>query len=319
MNLRSVDLNLLVVLDALLTEKHVTRAATKIGLSQSAMSSALGRLRTLLQDDLLIRNASGMEPTPRALELEEPLRQLLRQAERLIKSSSSFDPATSTQHYRLRMSDVLEYLLMPALLEQLGQQAPQVTIDVVHLPPRQSVTALDADDIDLAVSMDLEHTGAVRATPLFEDRMVCVLSREHRHAGDEMTMELFLALPHLKVSINSTDGRYVDAALARMQRARNVALNVPHWLVVPHLLRHSSMIAVMSGRLAGRFAQDGLVIKALPFESTRFHWSMYWHRRHDSVPAQAWMRERIRAAASGLASREPDPAQALTRAMPAGG
>lgn len=301
MNLRSVDLNLLVVLDALLTEKHVTRAATKVGLSQSAMSSALRRLRTLMRDDLLIRNASGMEPTPRALQLEEPLRQLLRQAERLIKSDHSFDPGTTEQHYRLRMSDVLEYLLMPTLLAQLEREAPHVTLDVVHLPPRQTVIALDADDIDVAVSMDLEHTSAVRAMPLFDDRMVCVMARDHRHAADEMTMELFLELPHLKVSISSTDGRYVDATLAGMQRVRTVALNVPHWLVVPHLLRHSSMIAVMSARLADRFAQDGLVLKELPFESTGFHWSMYWHRRHDSVPAQAWLRERIRVAVGLLA------------------
>ncbi|MBN3786931.1 LysR family transcriptional regulator [Burkholderia sp. Ac-20353] len=301
MNLRSVDLNLLVVLDALLTEKHVTRAAAKVGLSQSAMSSALRRLRVLMRDELLIRNASGMEPTPRALELEEPLRQLLRQAERLVKSSSSFDPATTTQHYRLRMSDVLEYLLMPALLEQLEQEAPGVTLDVVHVPPRQTVIALDADDIDVAVSMDLEHTSAVRSTPLFDDRMVCVLAQGHPHAADEMTMELFLALPHLKVSMSSTDGRYVDAMLADMQRVRNVALNVPHWLVVPHLLRRSSMIAVMSARMARCFAEDGLVLKELPFSSTGFHWSMYWHRRHDSAPAQAWLREKIRTAVRRLA------------------
>ncbi|MGG1948577.1 LysR family transcriptional regulator [Trinickia sp. NRRL B-1857] len=296
MNLRSVDLNLLVVLDALLTEKHVTRAATKVGLSQSAMSSALRRLRILMRDELLIRNASGMEPTPRALELEEPLKQMLRQAQRLIKSSTKFDPETSAEHYRIRMSDVLEYLLMPPLLAQLEREAPNVTLDVVHLPPGQTVIALDADDIDVAVSMDLEHTSAVCAMPLFDDRMVCVLAEGHPNAADEMTMELFLALPHLKVSMSSTDGRYVDAALADMHRVRHVALNVPHWLVVPHLLRSSSMIAVMSARLASRFAEVGLLLKELPFTATDFRWSMYWHRRHESVPAQVWLREKIHAA-----------------------
>ncbi|ABB12276.1 LysR family transcriptional regulator [Burkholderia lata] len=300
MNLRSVDLNLLVALDALLTEKHVTRAATKVGLSQSAMSSALGRLRILMRDELLIRNATGMEPTPRALELEEPLRQLLHQAERLLESDGAFDPATTAGHFRLRMSDVLEYLLMPPLLAQLEQEAPGVTLDVVHLSPGQTVTALEADDIDVAVSMDLEHAGAVQAMPLFDDRMVCVMARDHPCAAEALTLDLFLSLPHLKVSISSTDGRYVDAKLAGMRRARNVVLNVPHWLVVPHLLRHSSMVAVMSARLAERFAADGLVLKALPFESAGFHWSMYWHRRHDSVPAQAWLREKIREAAEPM-------------------
>lgn len=301
MNLRSVDLNLLVVLDALLTEKHVTRAAMKVGMSQSAMSGALGRLRMLMRDELLIRSASGMEPTPRALELREPLRQLLRQAERLVQSDSAFYPATATQHYRLRMSDVLAYLLMPPLLAQLEKEAPGVTLDVVHLPPGQTVIALEADDIDVAVSMELEHASAIQAAPLFDDRMVCVLAHDHPHAADEMTLALFLALPHLKVSISATDGRYVDAMLAGMQRARNVMMNVPHWLVVPHLLRHSSMIAVMSARLAGRFVEDGLVLKRLPFPTTGFQWSMYWHRRHAAVPAQAWLRERIRTAARQVA------------------
>lgn len=300
MNLRSVDLNLLVALDALLTEKHVTRAATKVGLSQSAMSSALGRLRMLMRDELLIRNATGMEPTPRALELEEPLRQLLRQAERLLESDGSFDPATMTGHFRLRMSDVLEYLLMPPLLAQLEQEAPGVTLDVVHLSPGQTVTALEADDIDIAVSMDLEHAGAVQAMPLFDDRMVCVMAKDHPCAAEALTLDLFLSLPHLKVSISATDGRYVDARLAGMRRARHVVLNVPHWLVVPHLLRHSSMVAVMSARLAECFVEDGLVLKALPFESAGFHWSMYWHRRHDGVPAQTWLREKLREAAKPM-------------------
>ncbi len=297
MNLRSVDLNLLVVLDALLSEQHVTRAAAKVGLSQSAMSNALRRLRTLMRDDLLVRNATGMEATPRALELVEPIRQLLRQAERLIETNSDFDPASATLRYRVRMSDVLTYLLMPSLLSMLGSEAPEVTLDIVHLSPLQTIAALEADDIDVAVSMGLEHTNNILSLPLFEDRMVCVLAKDHPDASGELTMERFLALPHIKVSMSPTDGRYVDTALAGMHQSRKVAVNVPHWLAVPHLLAGSAMIAVMSERLAASFAKEDLAIKALPFSSATFHWSLYWHRRHDRSPAQEWLRDKLRAVA----------------------
>jgi len=293
MNLRNVDLNLLVVLEALLSELHVTRAGLRVGLSQSAMSSALGRLRSLFDDELLIRTAAGMAPTPRALELAAPVQQLLRQTERLLESDSSFNPATSNLHYRLRMSDVLEYLLLPQLLSTLRKEAPGITLDVVHLPPAATISALEVDAIDLAVSMDLDHPIAVRSKPLFRDRMVCLLDKSHPAAFNGMTLEQFLDASHLKVSISPTDGRYADAALSAMRHARRIAVNVPHWLIVPHLLQHSSLIAVISERLAASFVEDRLTTQPLPFPSTGFTWSLYWHRRHDHIPAQRWLRERV--------------------------
>lgn len=300
MNLRQIDLNLLVVLDALLTEAHVTRAAATIGLSQSAMSSALGRLRALLGDELLVRTATGMQPTPRALELAQPLRQLLRQAERLLASDHAFDPKTASLRLRVRMSDVLEYLLLPKLLANLRRDAPHIALDIVHLPPLPTLTALQADEVDLAVSMELDHAGAIRSTPLFRDRMVCVLDRHHPAARGAMTLERFLEAPHLKVSMNPNDGRYVDTALSGMHQARHVALNVPQWLVVPHLLKGSAMIAVMSERLARGFADDNLAIRDLPFSSAALNWSLYWHRRYDNAPPQTWLRAQFQAVAAAL-------------------
>lgn len=299
MNLRSVDLNLLVVLDALLAERHVTRAANRIGLSQPAMSSALKRLRHLMQDDLLIRTAAGMEATPRALELVEPVRQLLRQAERVLETAAFFDPAHSNMRLRLRMSDVLEQLLLPGLLRALECEAPGVTLDIVHLSPTQTITALENDEIDLAVSMELQHSTAVRAADLLQDRMVCVMSEHHPLAGETLTLERFLEQAHLKVSMSPTDGRYVDAALSRMGKARKVSVNVPHWLVVPHLLRHSAMVSVMSEHLARR-AGEGLLLQELPFDSDHFNWSLYWHRRHDATPAQRWLRAKLFEAAAAV-------------------
>lgn len=254
-----------------------------------------------MQDDLLIRTASGMEATPRALELTEPLRQLLRQAERLMESTAFFDPAHSSMRFRLRMSDVLEYLLMPGLLAALEREAPGVTLDIVHLSPMQTVAALEDDDIDLAISMELDHSREIRSEPLLQDRMVCVMADHHPLAGQALTLALFLEQAHLKVSMSPSDGRYVDAALARIGKSRRVAVNVPHWLAVPHLLRHSSMVSVMSEHLAN-LAGDGLSLHELPFDSAQFNWSLYWHRRNEATAAQRWLRAKLFEAATRISS-----------------
>ncbi|MCG9494471.1 LysR family transcriptional regulator [Acinetobacter pittii] len=301
MNLRSIDLNLLVVLDALLTERHVTRAATKVCLSQPAMSSALKRLRYLLQDELLIRTSHGMEATPRALELIEPVRQILLQAERLLESASTFDPLHSTMKFRLRMSDVLEYLLLPHLFKILEKEAPNIRLDITHIPPIETVLSLENDHIDLAISMDLSHSSTIKSKELFNDRMVCVMSKSHKLSNQNLTLQSFLEQEHLKVSMSPIDGRYVDTALSKLGKIRKVSVNTPHWMVVPQLLRHSSMISVMSEHLAIK-AGRGLIYKDLPFESDKFSWSMYWHRRNDATPAQNWLREKILEASKNIDS-----------------
>ncbi len=155
MNLRNIDLNLLVILNALMEERHVTRAAQQVGLSQPAMSGALNRLRQLFQDDLLIRTPAGMEPTPRDLALADPIRQLLRQTEALLDDPTDFTPATTHRTFRLRMSDILLLCLMPALAARVGCEAPHVTLDTVHLSPVQTVNALENDEIDMAISTGL--------------------------------------------------------------------------------------------------------------------------------------------------------------------
>lgn len=299
MNLRRIDLNLLVALDALLAERHVTRAASQVGLSQPAMSNALRRLRHVLNDELLIRTSVGMEPTPRALELVEPVRHILRQAERILEAPDRFDPATSTLRFRIRMSDVLGYLLMPGLLASIRREAPGVMLEVVHLAPVDTIRALESNDIDVAVSMDLELPPSIRSEVLLNDRIVCVMSKHHPLARRRMTLPNFLEQDHIKVSISPVDGRYVDSELARLGKSRHIAVNVPHWLLVPHLLRQSTMISALSERLAER-AGVGLACRDLPFPSDSFNWSLYWHRRHDATPAQTWLRTLLAKAAADL-------------------
>ncbi|MGD9827872.1 MAG: LysR family transcriptional regulator, partial [Hyphomicrobiaceae bacterium] len=160
-SLRRIDLNLLVALDALLRERHVTRAAHAVGLSQPAMSSSLARLRHVFSDELLVRTATGMQPTPRAEALIEPVRQALAQIERALASDRGFDAGASARHFAVRLSDLLGFLLLPRLMDRIARSAPRVGLDVKHLSPLRTIDALEKDEIDVAVSMGLEHTGTL--------------------------------------------------------------------------------------------------------------------------------------------------------------
>ena len=300
MNLRSVDLNLLVALNALLTELHVTRAADKVGLSQPAMSNALSRLRYIFKDDLLVRTSMGMQATPRALELAEPVRHVLLQIERVLDSEPAFDPATSSRTFSLRLSDLLARLLLPPLFDVLNRTAPGIGFDIVHMAPARTVEAIEKDEVDMAVSMGLSHANSIKSEVLMKDRMVCVMRSSHPLARGSLSLSGFLDSRHLKVSMSPTDLRFVDDVLARKSLARRVALNVPHWLLVPHVLEHSDLLSVMPRRLARALGGNDLVLRDLPFASEPFEWSMYWHRRHEGNQSILWLRRTLAAVVEGF-------------------
>jgi len=295
MRLRSVDLNLLVALDALLEERHVSRAALRIGLSQSAMSNALARLRATFGDDLLVRTPRGMEPTARGLELADHVRQVLRQVERVLTPDASFDPARCERRFVLRMSDLLSRLFLPGIAQAVLHEAPRAALEIVHLSPAQTVHALEIDGCDLALSMGLAHGGSIIRQPLVPDRMVCVMRQDHPATRVLLDLECLLGLQHLRVSISPVDSRFVDDALARLGRMRRVAGNVPHWLVVPEVLRATDLVAVMPERLANVLARaaDGFAQRDLPLPETAFEWALYWHRRHEGSAQHAWLRSLV--------------------------
>ena len=301
MNLRTVDLNLLVVFDALMQERHVTRAADRVGLSQPAASSALGRLRLLFGDELLVRTGAGMEPTARALELAEKVTPILREVGRLVEEGTQFDPGTASGAYRVRMSDLLLLLLMPALAGRLEKEAPGIRLDIQHQPPTGTVDALVGDALDFAVSTQLQVPAAVVEEHLFDGRMVCVHRRGHPRIDGELSLETFLALKHIRVAQSPLDDRFVDRQLSALGIERDIALTVPHWLPVPAIIGKTDLIAVMTERHAGHFKKShGLEFVDAPFEGADFHWSLYWHKRHGANPAPRWLRGVVREVAAAV-------------------
>lgn len=301
MNLRSIDLNLLVIFDALMTERHVTRAAVRIAMSQPAMSNALSRLRHIFKDELFVRTAGRMEPTPRALELGAAVQQILRQAERLMSTDVAFDAATSDREFSARMSDLVGYLALPRIARHLRREAPRMSLNIVHVSPDETIKALENDTLDLALSMGLRHGKTIRSAALFDDRMCCVMRADHPLAATSLTMARFLRYEHMRVAMSPTDIRFVDNVIADRGLRRRVALTVPHWLLVPRTLLETDLLAVVSRKLAEQFTGDGrIVVKPLPFESEPFAWQVYWHRRYDRSPAHTWIRNAMLAACADL-------------------
>jgi DNA-binding transcriptional LysR family regulator len=257
-------LNLLVALDALLSERHVTKASERVGHSQPAMSNALNRLRGMFGDELLVRTATGMKATPRAMELMEPLRQLLRQVERVLESDSGFNPHISDRTFTIRMSDILACLILPPLI---ARKPANLGINVLHLPPANTVDALERDEIDVAVSMGLDLSSSIRSEKLLSDRMVCIMKKVHPAAEKRLSFESLIGQKHLKVSTSPTDMRFVDDVLAELGHQRNIALIVPPWLVVPHVLKQTDLLAVMPAHLAAALMDDDLRMFEVPFKS----------------------------------------------------
>lgn len=293
MDLHGIDLNLLVAFDALMAERSVTRAGTRIGRTQPAMSAALARLRGLLKDELFIRGPNGLQPTPRALDLAEPLGRALAEIQRTLEFTQGFDPSTSAATFTLGLSDHPTFVLLPRLLEALRSEAPGVALRIRNFTARDDAIAmLDAGKVDLAIGVPPSATGRILARPLFEERFVCILRKGHPAAQAPLDLPAFLALSHLLVSPENDRFGLVDAGLAKRGLKRRLALTLPHMYAAPLLVARSDMIAtLMAGVVAASGHARELEVLVPPLELEPVPFVMTWHRRNDTHPAQRWFRE----------------------------
>jgi DNA-binding transcriptional LysR family regulator len=319
MDLRALDLNLLVALDALLTERNVTRAAAKLHLSQSAMSAALARLREAFADPLLLRTARGMLPTMRGAQLAGPVKQVLLEIERLVRASE-FDPRHAQETFRIAASDYVEYAILPQLVDHLELHAPSCRLAVRAMDFTLVGQQLEAGEVDLAVLAIQNAPREMRQRPLYNERFVCVVRADHPAAaaasGGRLPLDQFCGLDHVLVSTaGTTFTAQTDAALAAIGRRRNVRLSVPHFLLVPEILTRSDMIAVLPERLARGYAAR-LAVMELPFDMAPFTVAAVWHERSHRGAAQAWVREAL--ATLMLADELPLPPRARAQATLSG-
>ena len=296
MNLQAIDLNLLVAFEALMDERHVTRAARRIGLSQPAMSNALTRLRRTFDDPLLVRTPGGMTPTPAAQALIEAVREALSGLRAALEKKPAFNPAASRRAFHVLTNDYAEIVLLAPLLGKLRKQAMDVSIRV-HRPPNvfqpPSRTAL-SDSYDLAIGFfpdALSLDASIRSEALLEEDNVCIAAGNHRSIKSRISIRQYANERHAAVFYKSEGPGVIDTILAQKGLTRHLAVLAPHFASVPFIVAESDLIATVPRRLAARFKKElRLQVLPVPFTIPPFRLSMLWHERVDSDPAHAWLR-----------------------------
>ena len=296
MNLAAIDVNLLVVFDALVNERSVTRAATRVGLSQPAVSNALNRLRTLVGDPLLIRSAREMIPTPRALELAGPIHRALSEIQRALDAASTFDPKSAERTVRLAVTDYVAVVLLPRLLHRLARLAPRIDVETQPLNGNLPSDDLRSGRVDLAFgNFPQPVSSPLRQQALFNEEFVCVMRRDHPRAGRRLTLAQFVKLSHVLVSPRGERTGIVDRKLAERGLARRVALTTAHFMVAPTVVSRTDLITTLPRRGAEALGEAlRLRLIAPPLRLPRFTISIVWHGRTDEDPQGRWLREQVR-------------------------
>ncbi len=296
MNLGGLDLNLLVALDALLSERSVTRAAQRVGLSQPGMSNALARLRRVFDDPLLVRQGAALVPTARAESLAGPIREALGLIRGAIDAPAGFDPATDHRSFRVSCSDYSVLMLIGPLVRGLAADAPGMAVEVL---PRlaDAGQALDRGDVDLVIEPpEIMGRTDLPGARLWEDRWMCCVWDGNTRVGDRIGLDEYTSLGHLIYSMGAT-GQPValpDLHLARLGVQRRIELSVESFLLAPFLLQGTDLVTLVPARAEAYLRRTGAIrILPPPVELPVLTEVLWWHPRATADPSHAWLRERM--------------------------
>jgi DNA-binding transcriptional LysR family regulator len=292
-NLSSMDLNLLVALDALLSETHVGRAARKIGRSQPATSHALKRLRDLLSDPLLVRVGSRMELTPRAIGLREPLAETLQRVQSLLVADS-FEPGSSSRRFSVMMQDHVAHLLVPALVKRVHSSAPGVRLDALPWQSPASARLERLRSIDLFISCTTNEMAGFQRETLFTDTEVTVVRKGHGSGSRMNRLKAFLNARHVAVVGRGLTEDPVDTWLRQEGLARKIVLRVPSYVQALQAVAQSDLVAFIPKRLADSLAQPlSLEVLAPPLDPGEYQEGLFYPRRAFQDPASIWLRKLV--------------------------
>jgi DNA-binding transcriptional LysR family regulator len=293
MNLRGIDLNLLVVFISLMEEGRVSRAADRIGMSQPAVSHALNRLRAYFNDPLFVRTPEGMKPTAKALEIAPQLQDALGQIDSILERMESFKPNEAHKAFTIGMSDYSGFVLLPRLLRTFQEQSPGSVLRVRAINRTTGPILLENAEIDLAIGIPADAV-SLRRVELFSERWVAICCNSGPYADTTFTTETYAAAPHLNVSTHGEMTHHLDTAFSEMGLTRHVVASISHFLLAPLVIRKSGMVATVAERLAlESVASGGLTMKELPFLDVDFRIEMLWHQNAHRSISNRWLRELV--------------------------
>lgn len=303
-NLRNFDLNLLVAFELLMQEQNVSRAAERMFVSQSAMSHILQRLRQQLDDPLLVKTPSGMKPTERANALVAPVRAVLRDVERVIRTPEEFNPATSQRRFVIAATDYMDFLVVPSLVERIARQAPGIDVHIKRTEVPFPEHELENGDLDVVLGFEaiLKPASHLNCDKLFEDNMTCLMSNGfYSDEHGQLTLEKYVAMKHMLISRTGTRIGVIDEWLAERGLERRIALIVPHFLSAPFIVAKTDMLLSLPLRIAEHFVRLApLKILPVPIDLPIYNLVMVWHPLREKDPAHHWLREQILAVCLAL-------------------
>lgn len=290
-NLSALDLNLLVALKALLDERHVTRAAERIGLSQPAMSRALQRLRLMFKDPLLVKGSGGMTLTARATELNQPLQSILNDISHII-TTPTIDPKDMRGEIVIATRDYEMAAILPDVLKKVIDQAPGLMVRVVPMVG-DDLSPLERNEVDFVVAGTDKTSAMLSRKTLFTDNFICVVAANNPCLRQKLTLSKYLAMRHYQITITEFRSGIVDTYLAEHGHSREIAIRVPYFtLAASSVVANSDLIVTLPRRLGVLLAkQKELATVELPFKVRDVSIYLYWHVRNQNNPMHVWLRE----------------------------
>lgn len=296
-----LDLNLIRVLIAVHEARSVTAAAERLALSQPAVSYGLAKLRRVYSDRLFVRSASGLAATPLAERIYHQYRQALSAVEQTLDGVDRFDPQASVRSFRIAMSDIGALFFLPPLHARLQAVAPRIALDVVQVATDAVVEDLASGRLDAAVGNLPSIRGQTQSELLFVERYVCLMRRDHPGAGAALSLDAFLRARHVMVTSPFSGHRLVDDALAELGVARDIAIRLPHFTMLPQLVGQSDLMVILPSRVAALFASHSPCRHLdLPVPVPAFEVRAHWHANHARHASTQWLVAQLLAALRGL-------------------
>jgi DNA-binding transcriptional LysR family regulator len=297
-NLRNFDLNLLVFFDALMSERNVSKAAEKVFLSQSGMSHALSRLRSLLDDPILMRTEQGMMPTPRALEMEVPVREMLNRINRTLYNQQPFDPLTSDRRFVLYCTEYFECLMMPKLMAHLEKVAPHCSIAAEILTHELPESKLTTGDVDFVIGVEslMDIPKNLKSRNWIQDSLVCLVREENKKIGPSVSLEQFAEAPHILLSILGSPFKFgiLGNWLKKQNVQRKYSVSTAAFLPAALILAETDYIMTLPRRMATKLAEIlPLRLVELPNNPPNFQLNLIWHPLYEKDSAHIWFKEQL--------------------------